>query len=75
MTSSRRKQELFVYEVLLRWAMLSEIDSAEITAMTFSWAIFGSALQWSRGEREISAETLTTQTIHLLTEGIAESLD
>ena len=65
----------FVYEVLLRWAMLSEIDSAEITAMTFSWAIFGSALQWSRGEREISAETLTTKTIHLLTEGIAESLD
>ncbi len=70
-----RQIQPFLYEVLLRWATLSEIDSAEITAMTFSWAIFGSALQWSRGEREISAETLTTQTIHLLTEGIAESLD
>lgn len=61
-----RQIQPFLYEVLLRWAKLSEVDSAEITAMTFSWAIFGSALQWSRGRREISADVLTDNVISLL---------
>ncbi len=56
-----------IYEILLHWAELSTIDSAEITAIAYSWTIFGSALQWSRGDRGISAETLTNTVISLLT--------
>lgn len=62
-----RQIQPFVYEVLLRWATLSAVASAEITAMTISWAMFGSALQWSRGKREMSADLLTENVISLLT--------
>ncbi len=57
--------------VLLRWAQVSEINSAEWVATSTSWMVFGTALAWSRGERRVSAETVTDQTIHLLTQGIA----
>ncbi len=56
-------------EILLTWANASGIDSAETIATTISWAIFGSALDWSRGDRQISAEALTTRTLAMLTRG------
>lgn len=59
-----------IYTVLLKWANLSELEPAETTAMFTSWAIFGTALQWSRGERLIPAEALIDQSIFLLTQGI-----
>ncbi|MGB1252043.1 MAG: TetR/AcrR family transcriptional regulator [Candidatus Promineifilaceae bacterium] len=62
-----RQIQPFIYEVLLRWARLSGVASAETTAIATSWAIFGTALQWSRGKRSLSAETLIDQTISLLT--------
>lgn len=66
----QRQIQPVMYEILLRWAELSGIDSAETTAITYSWAILGSALQWSRGKREISAEIQTDQTVSLLTHGL-----
>ena len=64
----------YIYKLILGWVEVSRVgesaQSAEIIAMATSWAIFGSALQWSRGEREISAETLIAQIMFLLTQGL-----
>ncbi len=64
-----------VYEVLLSWATRSGLPSAENIAITTSWAIFGTVLQWSRGQRDLSAETLTESTITLLTQGLNPILE
>ena len=69
------KIQPLVYQVLLRWAKTSGIggaagQSAETIVMVTSWTIFGSALRWSHGSREISAETLTDQVMSLLLEGL-----
>ncbi len=39
-------------------------------ALVMSWAIFGAAVQWSRGERTISAEQVVNQVLIVLTEGV-----
>ncbi len=40
-------------------------------ALVMSWAIFGAAAQWSRGERTISAEQMVNNVLTVITEGIA----
>lgn len=69
----------YMYNLLLEWVKTSNADtetelSAETIAMTASWAIFGTALQWSRGKKEVSARVLTTQLLALLTPGFAPLL-
>nr|MBA2682680.1 TetR/AcrR family transcriptional regulator [Ktedonobacteraceae bacterium] len=57
------QQEL--YELLLRWLKQapSEVplqeEVRETTAQVISWAFFGPAAQWSRGDQTISAEEMT----------------
>lgn len=43
----------------------------EVQASVLSWAIFGSALQWSRGPRTLSADELAGQLEARLVEGLA----
>jgi len=67
-----------MYEVLLDWIKNTELvdteQSSEIIAMVTSWIIFGSALQWSRGDRRLSAEELTKQIMPLMTKGLVSVL-
>ena len=70
-----RQIQSYIYKLLLEWVDVSGVgegmsQSAETIAMTTSWAIFGAALQWSRGERGISAETLTDQVMAQLIYGL-----
>lgn len=36
-----------------------------------SWAIFGSALEWSQDEQAVSLERMTDETLQIVTEGVA----
>ena len=66
------QQEL--YKLLLGWLKLtpSEIplpeETIETTAQAISWAIFGPAAQWSRGDQSISKEVMAH---HVLTIAVA----
>ena len=67
-----RQLQPYLYQLLLKWLGADGGEhSAETIAMTTSWAIFGTALQWSLGGREISAEMLTDQIMTLLTPGLS----
>ena len=52
------QQEL--QEVLLNWLnqIPSSVPVGETTALVISWAIFGPAVQWSRGTRFLTAEEM-----------------
>ncbi len=39
-------------------------------ALVMSWAMLGAAVQWSRGERTISADQVVNQVLIVLTEGV-----
>lgn len=43
---------------------------AKTLASVMSWAIFGTTVQWSRGERTAPAEEMTNQVLLVLTEGV-----
>ena len=43
----------------------------ETAASVMSWAIFGTAIEWSQNERVPSVEVMTTQVLLVLTEGVA----
>ncbi len=43
----------------------------ETIALVMSWAIFGAAVQWSRGGRTPSAEQMVDQVLIVITEGVA----
>ncbi len=66
------QQEL--YELLLCWLKQtpSEIplpeETIETTAQAISWAIFGPAMQWSRGDQSVSKEVMAH---HVLTIAVA----
>jgi hypothetical protein len=42
----------------------------ETVASVISWAIFGTVVQWSRGDRALSAEEMTNQVLLVVTEGL-----
>ena len=70
-----RQIQPYIYKLLLEWITTSKIGEAtnrpaEIIAMTTSWTIFGTALQWSRGDREVPAETLTDEVMSQLMHGL-----
>ncbi len=68
-------------EILLSWlkqARASDNRSRvrlETMASVMSWAIFGTAVQWSRNERTPSAEEMVNQVLLVLTEGASFSTD
>jgi hypothetical protein len=43
----------------------------EMIASVTSWAIFGTAVKWSKNERTLLAEDMTNQVLVVLTEGVA----
>lgn len=61
------QQEL--YEILLAWLTPVEEteplqkETIETTALVVSWAIFGPAAQWSRGERTVLAEKMVDRVL------------
>ena len=73
-----------IYKLLLEWIEaakklkseeqtdVSSCGTAEAVATITSWSIFGSAQQWSRGERNASAEIRTDQIMAFLTHGITD---
>lgn len=69
------QQEL--YEILLRW--LKQVPSAiplpeetiETTAQVISWAIFGPAAQWSRGEQSISKDVMAHHVLVVVIAGLS----
>jgi AcrR family transcriptional regulator len=69
---SRVQGEL--YELLLRWMeatpgkTVGRQASPEVTASVVSWAIFGAALDWSRGTHEVSAREVADRVLSVLVE-------
>lgn len=76
---ARVQQE--IYTVLLGWLTQTSSDasmqngvaraSREMAASVTSWAIFGAAIEWSRGKRTISAEAQARQILALIVGGLA----
>ncbi len=68
-----------IYDVLLTWfndkEVVSEVsvgqETVEITAQVISWAIFGSAAQWSRGSQTISAEEMAHHVLSVVVAGLS----
>ena len=64
-------------EILLGWlkqaktAGVKPLVRPETAASVMSWAIFGTAVEWSQNERAPSVEVMTTQVLLVLTEGVA----
>ncbi len=56
-----------VHEYLLGW--LGD-DPGETTIAAVSWAIFGAAVEWSRGSRQGSPDQRAAQLVDLITEGL-----
>ena len=62
-------------EILLSWLKQAKSGSAgprvrmETVASAMSWAIFGTAVQWSHNGRTPSAEEITNQMVLVLSEG------
>jgi len=69
------QQEL--YDLLLRWLQQvpSEIprpvETIETTAQAISWAIFGPAAQWSRGDQSISKEVMAHHVLAVVVAGLS----
>ncbi len=72
-----RKGDVLVVEVLLNW--LNQVPSSvpvlqetrESTALVISWAIFGPAVQWSRGEQTRSAEEMAHHVLTIVVAGLS----
>jgi len=64
-------------EILLGWLKQAKTAGVkpwvrlETAASVMSWAIFGTAIEWSQNERVPSVEVMTTQVLLVLTEGVA----
>jgi len=65
-----------IYNILLGWlkraprAGAGPRVSVETMASVMSWAIFGTAANWSRGEQKSSAQDMTNQVVQLLVDGL-----
>lgn len=66
-----------VYETLLKWlkTVPGRADSLETVALMTSWAIFGSALQWTRTNRHQSPEKLVDAMMPVLLDGIGRYVE
>jgi len=64
-----------IYELLLRWLTASapgaQKEKRETTAQVISWAILGTAAQWSRGEQTISAQEMVRQVLPSVIAGLS----
>lgn len=66
-----------IYETLLTWLKEASAEvsvgqeTVEITAQVISWAIFGSAAQWSRGGRTISTEEMANHVLNVVMAGLS----
>lgn len=66
-----------LYDLLLRWLQQvpaeipRPVEIIEITAQAISWAIFGPAAQWSRGDRSISKEVMAHQVLSIVVAGLS----
>jgi AcrR family transcriptional regulator len=66
-----------LYELLLRWlkqvpsAVPLQEETAATTAQVISWAIFGPAVQWSRGDLSISEEEMARHVLTIVMAGLS----
>jgi AcrR family transcriptional regulator len=66
-----------IYALLLRWLKQapSEVplreEGVETTAQAISWAIFGPAAQWSRGDQNISKEVMAHHVLAVVVAGLS----
>ena len=66
-----------LYAVLLNWLNQAPLsvsvlpETRETTAMVISWAIFGSAVQWSRGEQIRSTHDMARQVLIIVVAGLS----
>ena len=68
------QQEL--YQILLSWLKQvpskdSGEETRETTALVISWAIFGPAVQWSRGDRAIPVEEMAQRVLRVVIAGLS----
>ena len=63
-------------DIVLGWLKRAKVAGMrqgiylETVASVISWAIFGTVVQWSRGDRTRSAEEMTNQVLLVITEGL-----
>ena len=65
--------QALLYEFLLDWfkqLKSNEIEQPETVASAISWAIFGVALEWSRGSKKQTAQATVNRVITLVTTGL-----
>jgi hypothetical protein len=61
-----------IYALLLRWLKQApsevpeRVEGVETTAQVISWAVFGPAAQWSRGDQSISKEVMVQRVLALV---------
>ena len=69
------QQELYV--LLLRWLKQTpseiprSVETIETTMQAISWAIFGPAAQWSRGDQNISKEVMAHPVLAVVVAGLS----
>jgi hypothetical protein len=70
-----------LYELILGW--LRQVPSSErrpremleTTAMVISWAIFGPAVQWSRGDRYPTADEMSSRVMTIVVNALSDVID
>jgi AcrR family transcriptional regulator len=70
MIEAKVQQELYTF--LLGWLEQMPTANREAAASVMSWAIFGAGIQWSRGERPLSADDWARQILHVIVGGVTQ---
>ncbi|MBA3871020.1 MAG: TetR family transcriptional regulator [Anaerolineae bacterium] len=66
-----------LYALFLRWLKpiaaeaSADVGMIETTAQIISWAICGPAVQWSRGDRSVSAKEMTQRVLRVVIAGLS----